>query len=156
MRSSFPRAACKLIANTLILAAGCAISSPSSAGAQQPTSMSAASTAPVVLPTTLKFSRDSIRAIQDGSKIATVRKGVRTFPAGLIKAVCNNVPPIVLQNVVTTPKKFTDLTEADAKANGSESLDELKDDLQRDYPGIQPGDMVTVITFRVAPVNPSN
>jgi uncharacterized protein YqfB (UPF0267 family) len=115
-----------------------------------PVAMSVASTAPAVLPPELKFSGESIKAIQAGTKTATVRKGVRSFPAGLIKAISTNAEPIVLQNVVTTSKKMSELTDADAKLNGSDSLDELKADLSRDYPGIEPEDVVTVITFKLA------
>jgi hypothetical protein len=112
--------------------------------------MSAATTAPVIAPASLKFSPDSMTAIAAGTKIATVRLGVRRFPEGAIKAVDARGHSIFLQNVVTTTKKMSELTESDAKANGSDSLDELKDDLANDYPGIQPNDVVTVISFRPA------
>jgi hypothetical protein len=117
--------------------------------------MSTAASAPVIVPATLQFSKRSIKSIQAGTKIATVRKGVRTFPAGVIKAVSGVNDSLILQNVVTTTKKLSDLTEGDAKANGSDSLDELKADLSGDYPGIEPDDVVTVITFRVAPSDTS-
>jgi hypothetical protein len=140
---------------------GCAPATPAKPAATQvataplqPVALSAASTAPAVLPPELKFSSDSIAAIKTGSKTATVRKGVRSFPNGLIKAVSTNNESMVLTNVVATGKKMSELTEADAKLNGSASLDELKTDLDRDYPGIAPEDVVTVITFRPAPIDP--
>jgi hypothetical protein len=117
--------------------------------------LSAATTAPVIVAPVLKFNKQSIRDIQAGIKTATVRQGVRTFPEGVIKAVDNRGTSIILQNVVTTSKKLRELTEGDAKANGSDSVDELKDQLSRDFPGIEPEDVVTVITFRIAPSDAS-
>jgi hypothetical protein len=155
MRTALLRSTAPLI--LLSTAIGCASAAPATAPVavqSQPVTLSAASTAPAVLPPELKFSSDSITAIKAGSKTATVRKGVRSFPNGLIKAVSTNNQAMVLTNVVATSKKMSELTEADAKLNGSGSLDELKSDLDRDYPGIEPDDVVTVITFRPAPSDP--
>jgi hypothetical protein len=143
-----------LLMGWLILTAGigCASSSRSTPPATAPVVIAPLpTTKPVATLATLKFNPQSIKAIMAGTKTATVRKGVRTFPAGVIEADGAGKTSLTLQDVVTTPKKMSELTEADARANGSSSLDDLKADLAKNYPGIESDDLVTVITFHVAP-----
>jgi hypothetical protein len=107
-----------------------------------------AATKPATQPVVLKFTDKSIKAIQAGTKTVTIRKGVRTYPM-TVRAVGNPGEMVVLDSVTTTPKKMIQLTETDAKANGSASLDELKAELLKDFPGISGDDMVTVVSFKL-------
>jgi uncharacterized protein YqfB (UPF0267 family) len=124
--------------------------SPKSVG---PAPMAVTTMPTPAMPTTqalvLKFSPKSIKAIQAGTKTATIRKGVRAFPPGLVRAVGTDGNVVMLDGVTVNVKKFSELTDVDAKANGSASLDELKTELARDYKGIAADDTVTVIGFRL-------
>ena len=109
--------------------------------------MMSPATMPVPEPMVLRFNESSIKAIQAGTKTATIRKGVRTF-TGPVRAVGTAGNIVILDGVTTLSKKMSELTETDAKANGSASLDVLKTQLMKDYPAITPDDVVTVIGFK--------
>jgi len=111
--------------------------------------MAEAKAVPASEPVVLKFTEASITAIQAGTKTATIRKGVRTFSAATVRAVGAEDSVVMLDHVTTATKKMSELTEADAKANGSASLDDLKAQLAKDYPGIGAEDVVTVIGFKL-------
>jgi ASCH domain len=153
MQISVIRCAVSLMTCFVITAGiGCASSNKSASPATAPVVMAPpAATKPVAVLATLKFNPQSIKTIMAGTKTATIRKGVRTFPSGVVEADGAGKTSVTLQDVVTVTKKMSELTQADAKANGSSSLDELKTDLAKNYPGIEADDLVTVITFHVAP-----
>ncbi len=119
--------------------------------AQKPMATASAipSTPPATQPVFLKFSEKSIRAIQARTKTATVRKGVRAFPPGPLRAVGTDGSVVMLVHVKAMVKTMRELTDADAKANGSASVDQLKADLAHDFKGIGADDVVTVIEFRL-------
>jgi uncharacterized protein YqfB (UPF0267 family) len=107
-------------------------------------------TKPAVM--SLKFNSTSIDAIQAGTKTSTTRKGVRLFPGNKVTALdaSDADRTLNLDIVSAIPKKLSDLTEADAKSDGSDSLDAFKTTMTKNYPGITSDDMVTVITFKLA------
>ena len=120
--------------------------------AASPKPMVMPATMPAVEPVVLKFTDKSIQAIQTGTKTATIRKGARMFPTKTARAVGANGNIVMLTIVSATPKKMSELTASDATANGSASLDALKTELAADYKNIAPGDVVTVIVFKLASV----
>jgi uncharacterized protein YqfB (UPF0267 family) len=138
-----------VLSSTLATLAGCGSQpKPEATAATEPMVMKSPATKPIVEPVVLKFTDKSIKAIQAGTKTATIRKGARPLPA-TVRAVGNPGDMVMLDSVTTTTKKLSELTEADAKANGSVSLDELKTELLNDYPGLTADDTVTVISFKL-------
>ncbi len=107
----------------------------------------AAATSPAMV--TLKFNPSSIDAIEAGTKTSTTRKGNRLFLGGHAIA-SDGERTLNLDLVSVTPKKMSELTEAEAKSDGAESLDQFKTNLTTSYPAITGDDLVTVITFKVA------
>ncbi len=112
--------------------------------------MKSAAMKPMAEPVVLKFTDKSIQAIQAGNKTATIRKGARTFPNKVARAIGATGNVVMLDIVSATPKKMSELTAADAMANGSASLDALKTELAADYKNIAGSDVVTVITFKLS------
>lgn len=151
MQIQIPRAVLVLaVSSTLAIFTGCGSQpKPEVTAATKPMVMATPATVPTVEPVVLKFTETSIKAIQAQTKTATIRKGVRPYPS-TVRAVGTAGDVVMLSDVTTTPKKMSELTEEDAKANGSASLEALKTQLTKDYPGITADDMVTVIAFKLA------
>lgn len=102
-------------------------------------------------PQSLTFHPDYLDAVRAGTKTATVRRHdrVRPGPVGLVFELDD---PVTLPGVVTRveAKRFAELTEADAVADGCRDVAELRRRLPRHYPGMGPADPVTVVHFRLA------
>lgn len=97
----------------------------------------------------LRIHESFIDKILAGSKRTTIRRGERNIQLGpaLFTARSTSIP-IVVQDVET--KRLSELTDADATADGFTNLVELKSALRHFYSSISPSDVVSIIRFRVA------
>lgn len=97
-------------------------------------------------PSSLRLLPEFISAVQEGSKRATVRMGRKWFQTGFIFLESDHEKILVCVTEVTH-KRFCDLTEEDARADGAESLSALKETLRSIYPTIRIKSHVTIVQF---------
>ena len=97
-------------------------------------------------PPSLRLFPEFISAVREGSKSATVRMGRKSFQTEfmLLESDHEKIPVRVTE---VTHKRFCDLTEEDAKADGARNLSVLKDTLQSIYSRIQMNSAVTIVHF---------
>ncbi len=87
--------------------------------------------------------------ILSGKKKSTIRLG-RWIPKYEEVTFHGGGRPFAIARITNvTYKKFSELTEEDAKKDGLSSLDELKNELKRVYGDINEDDWVTIIDFEV-------
>jgi hypothetical protein len=101
--------------------------------------------------TTIALATDLFPLYDSGRKRQTIRKGWRDYDLGPAKLTDGDseTRSIVVTSVDWHP--FKELTEADAAADGFDSLAELRSALERFYPGFSPDDEVTVVGFIPTP-----
>jgi hypothetical protein len=99
--------------------------------------------------TVLKSAPASIDLIVAGRKTSTTRKGVRTYPPGSA-VVSDGRRQVAVEITRIDPKRFGDLTVADAASDGWASLAEYRAALLRSYPGLTDDDRVSVVHLRLA------
>jgi ABC-type ATPase with predicted acetyltransferase domain len=94
----------------------------------------------------LRLFPDALAAVKEGSKRATVRRGRKPFSPGLLllSSGCDTVPVRVTSVV---HKRFSDLSDEDAHADGVSNVQELRKVLSSIYPGLGDGNTVTVVHF---------
>lgn len=97
-------------------------------------------------PPSLRLLPEFISAVREGSKRATVRVGHKWFRTDFIFLESNR-EKIAMRLTEVTHKRFCDLTEEDAKADGSENLSALKETLRSIYPTIRIKSPVTIVHF---------
>ncbi len=95
---------------------------------------------------TLKLFPEFLPAVRRGIKRATVRRGRKTAPSGFI-FLESDLERIPVRITTVTHKRFCDLTEEDAKADGARSLTALQDTLRSIYPTIRTHSPVTIFHF---------
>ena len=85
-------------------------------------------------------------AVISRQKRTTIRAGRRSYALGptQLTSAKRKVP---IQIVGVRYKRFGDLTDADALADGFESMNGLSAVLGRFYPTLKPSDVVTIVEF---------
>jgi hypothetical protein len=87
-------------------------------------------------------------AVSRRQKRTTIRKGQRSYKLGTASLVSSHHNlPIQISRVLH--KKFSELDQADAQADGFKSLDDLSNVLRRFYPAIASTDTVTIVEFNL-------
>jgi hypothetical protein len=114
----------------------------------QPTTAPSASAAKVPDGTVIHCSTESAARILAGTQTSTTRKGIRTFPVGPANIVSGN-QQIAIEITELKPEKFSELSDADARTGGFETLDALKESLKKYNPELMDSDDMTVIHFQL-------
>ena len=97
-------------------------------------------------PPSLRLFPEFISAVKEGGKSSTVRMGRKSFQTGFMLLEGDHEKiPVRVTNI--THKRFCDLTEEDAKADGAESLSTLEETLRSIYPTIRIKSPVTIVYF---------
>lgn len=91
-----------------------------------------------------------LEAVIRGDKKSTIRYGLVFITENPITLASRNRSEKVKITKVDYSKVYGDLTEEDAKADGFETLGELKETLKRFYPGISDNDPLTIFFFEEA------
>lgn len=86
--------------------------------------------------------------ILSGSKITTVRRGLRHTRAGPSILVFDKSDPVSIVVVRTEHKLVSQLDDSTARTDGFNDRQELLDALRSHYPGLGENDQTTVIHFR--------
>lgn len=96
--------------------------------------------------TEVRLAAKYLPAVLSGRKSTTVRAGTRDCALGPAVLVCGAARvPVRIDGVRVV--KFADLTDHDAQCDGFASLCELQGALREHYPGLQDGEVVSVISF---------
>src|ERR1700691_3657004 len=84
--------------------------------------------------------------VRNGTKTTTIRRGHRKFPLGAttIKSSTGDEPVFVTD---VRHVRLSDITHEDAKADGFESLADLRDALTSFYSGLRYDEPMTIVRF---------
>jgi hypothetical protein len=96
--------------------------------------------------TVIPISSEFVPPILAGTKVSTIRSGVREYPVGPA-IMQSRVGQIPIHITAIVHKKLGELQEDDARRDGFSSLASLKSSLHRFYPSLSNEDLVTVIEF---------
>ncbi|MHB8752918.1 MAG: ASCH domain-containing protein [Aggregatilineales bacterium] len=99
-----------------------------------------------VQPQALRIRSEYLRAVREGKKRTTIRKGKLSINPGLLLLECGSERQIV--NVIAVQwHQVKTLTTEHAIADGFQSIDELREALRTIYPDLKYNHYVTVIEF---------
>lgn len=94
----------------------------------------------------IPLAEEFVDAIISRQKRTTIRAGRRNYALGPTQ-LTSAKGKIPVQIVGVRYKRFEDLTDADAVADGFESIHDLSSVLKRFYPALKPSDVVTIVEF---------
>jgi hypothetical protein len=94
----------------------------------------------------IPLAEEFVDAVVGRRKRTTIRAGQRSYTLGptQLTSAKRKVP---VRIVAVRYKRFRDLTDADAVADGFESINSLSAVLMRFYPALKPSDLVTIVEF---------
>jgi len=94
----------------------------------------------------IPLAEEFVEAVISRQKRTTIRAGRRNYALGptQLTSAKHKVPVLI---VGVRYKRFEDLTDADALADGFESIRNLNAVLRRFYPALKPSDVVTIVEF---------
>jgi ABC-type lipoprotein export system ATPase subunit/GNAT superfamily N-acetyltransferase len=94
----------------------------------------------------LRVFPELLAAIKDGTKQATVRRGRRIFEPGLLLLTSGD-DTVAVRVTASMQKRFAELTDEDAHADGVANIEKLRNALHSIYPGLGERDTITVVHF---------
>lgn len=97
----------------------------------------------------IKFEDYLFRAILNGNKTSTIRKGYKTYGLGDVVLESVSGKKVWAKIISISFKYFKDLDYNDANSEGYSKPEILKDVLVDIYPDIKDNDVVTVINFEI-------
>jgi len=94
----------------------------------------------------LRLVPELLETVKDGTKRATVRRGRRMFDPGLL-LLSSGDDTMAVRVTASIQKRFAELTDEDAHADGVANVEALRNALHSIYPGLGERDTVTVVHF---------
>jgi len=97
-------------------------------------------------PQSLRLFPEFISEVRRGNKTATIRPGIKQFEPGLL-VLRSDKEMMTVRIVETVHKKFSELTNDDARREGMTDADVLRKSLMCIYPRLNSKSMLTIIRF---------
>ena len=98
----------------------------------------------------LNFSEDFTEKIKKGKKKATLRLGLKDYHEGEVVIIRAGNEELGQAKIIAVRlKKFSEITDEDAKIDGFENKEELKKELERFYGEFPPDTLFTQIIFEL-------